>query len=101
MPCASANSSCVKILHARKKRVKLVFTLIFWFPACGIDMSKYTADKICAYVKCLEEIAAGNGEFVKAEKSLRTAVDALELPEVRYFMKEFAPSFRLPLDDLG
>jgi 5'-deoxynucleotidase len=59
------------------------------------------ADKICAYVKCLEEIAAGNGEFVKAEKALRAAVDALELPEVRYFLQEFAPSFRLTLDDLG
>src|SRR5215467_9407665 len=38
------------------------------------------ADKICAYVKCLEEIAAGNGEFVQAEKSLRATVEALELP---------------------
>lgn len=59
------------------------------------------ADKICAYVKCLEEVAAGNGEFVKAEKALRATVDALELPEVRYFLGTFAPSFRLTLDDLG
>lgn len=59
------------------------------------------ADKLCAYVKCMEEVAAGNGEFVKAEKALRAAVDALELPEVRYFLETFAPSFRLTLDDLG
>src|SRR5256885_2817972 len=44
------------------------------------------ADKICAYVKCLEELATGNGEFVKAEKTLRAAVDALDLPEVKYFL---------------
>ena len=59
------------------------------------------ADKVCAYVKCLEEVAAGNNEFVKAEKALRDAVDALELPEVRFFMDTFAPSFRLTLDDLS
>ena len=59
------------------------------------------ADKVCAYVKCLEEVAAGNNEFAKAEKALRAAVDALDLPEVRYFMETFAPSFRLTLDELG
>jgi 5'-deoxynucleotidase len=59
------------------------------------------ADKVCAYVKCLEEVAAGNNEFAKAEKALRAAVDALDLPEVRYFMDTFAPSFRLTLDELG
>ena len=58
------------------------------------------ADKICAYVKCLEEIAAGNGEFVQAEKALRATVEAMDLPEVRYFMTTFAPSFRLTLDEL-
>jgi 5'-deoxynucleotidase len=59
------------------------------------------ADKVCAYVKCLEEGAAGNNEFAKAEKALRGAVDAVALPEVRYFMETFAPSFRLTLDELG
>jgi len=59
------------------------------------------ADKVCAYVKCLEEVAAGNNEFAKAEKALRAAVDAVDLPEVRYFMDTFAPSFRLTLDELG
>jgi 5'-deoxynucleotidase len=59
------------------------------------------ADKICAYVKCLEEVAAGNGEFAQAEKALRASVEALAFPEVRYFLETFAPSFRLTLDDLG
>jgi 5'-deoxynucleotidase len=59
------------------------------------------ADKICAYVKCLEETAAGNGEFAQAEKALRASVDTLGLPEARYFLETFAPSFQLTLDDLG
>ena len=58
------------------------------------------ADKLCAYLKCLEEIAAGNREFVQAERALRQTVEAIDLPEVRYFVETFVPSFRLTLDDL-
>ena len=58
------------------------------------------ADKLCAYVKCLEEIGAGNPEFAKAEKALKASLDALTLPEVRYFLDTFVPSFRLTLDEL-
>jgi 5'-deoxynucleotidase len=58
------------------------------------------ADKLCAYLKCLEELAAGNQEFSKAEKALKATVEQIDLPEVRYFLKTFAPSFRLTLDEL-
>ena len=58
------------------------------------------ADKLCAYLKCLEEIAAGNQEFSKAEKTLKATVERLTLPEVRYFLETFVPSFRLTLDEL-
>jgi 5'-deoxynucleotidase len=58
------------------------------------------ADKLCAYLKCLEEMGAGNQEFAKAEKALRASVEGLELPEVRYFLDTFVPSFRLTLDEL-
>lgn len=59
------------------------------------------ADKLCAYIKCLEETAAGNKEFSHAEQSLRKSVDDIDLPEVRYFMETFVPSFKLTLDELG
>jgi 5'-deoxynucleotidase len=59
------------------------------------------ADKLCAYMKCLEEIAAGNREFVQAEKALRQTLDAIDRPEVRYFVATFVPSFRLTLDELS
>jgi 5'-deoxynucleotidase len=58
------------------------------------------ADKLCAYLKCLEEIATGNREFVQAEKALRQTIEAIDLPEVRYFVVTFVPSFRLTLDEL-
>jgi len=59
------------------------------------------ADRLAAYLKCLEEGAAGNREFSRAEKAVRETVDAIDLPEVRYFLKTFVPSFKLTLDELG
>ena len=59
------------------------------------------ADKLCAYLKCVEEVAAGNREFSRAEQALRATVEALPQPEVRYFLQTFAPSLKLTLDDLG
>src|SRR5262245_57154285 len=58
------------------------------------------ADKLCAYIKCVEETSAGNREFAEAEKVLRQSVEAVDLPEVRYFLATFVPSFRLTLDEL-
>jgi len=59
------------------------------------------ADKICAYLKCLEELKAGNQEFSRAEKAIKREIDRLDLPEVSYFMEVFVPSFSLTLDELN
>ena len=59
------------------------------------------ADKICAYLKCLEELGYGNDEFVKAERAILNEIEACDLKEVRDFMGEFAPSFALTLDALN
>lgn len=59
------------------------------------------ADKICAYLKCVEEIKAGNQEFSKAMKAVKAQIDRMDCPEVRYFMEYFAPSFSLTLDELN
>jgi len=59
------------------------------------------ADKICAYLKCLEERRAGNLEFSEAEKTIEAALERAELPEVRYFLDHFIPSFTLTLDELN
>jgi len=59
------------------------------------------ADKISAYIKCVEERKAGNNEFLSAEKQTRAMLESSELPEVRYFMQNFIPAFELTLDELG
>ncbi len=59
------------------------------------------ADKICAYVKCIEELKAGNQEFSKAEKALKGELEKFKEPEVTYFLEVFVPSFHLTLDELN
>jgi 5'-deoxynucleotidase len=58
------------------------------------------ADKICAYLKCVEELSLGNREFATAEADIRAALSDLNLPEVDEFMQEFTPSFSMSLDQL-
>ena len=59
------------------------------------------ADKISAYLKCLEEEGYGNQEFMAAKQNIEASIRALSLPEVNDFMDQFAPSFMLPLDGLN
>jgi 5'-deoxynucleotidase len=59
------------------------------------------ADKIAAYLKCLEELKAGNQEFSSAERALKNQIADFRLPEVDYFMEKFVPSFSLTLDELN
>ncbi len=59
------------------------------------------ADKISAYIKCIEEMRTGNREFAKAEISLKKEVEAYFCyPEIKYFIDTFLPSFKKTLDEL-
>ncbi len=58
------------------------------------------ADKLSAYIKCLEEQRAGNREFGEAEKSIRAALERMEMRSVDYFFEHFIPAFSLTLDEL-
>ena len=58
------------------------------------------ADKLSAYIKCVEELKAGNAEFREAAAQTRRALEDFGLPEVRYFLETFLESFSLTLDEL-
>ena len=58
------------------------------------------ADRLSAYIKCLEELRSGNSEFVRAKKSVEEDLRARKMPEVEYFFEHFIPSFALTLDEL-
>jgi 5'-deoxynucleotidase len=59
------------------------------------------ADRLAAYIKCLEEARCGNTEFKKAEKSIQKDLQSRKMPEVDYFFEHFIPSFSLTLDELN
>ena len=58
------------------------------------------ADKLSAYIKCVEELKAGNSEFARAARQTRDALDAMNLPELQYFMDHCMDSFSMTLDEL-
>lgn len=61
----------------------------------------HIADKICAYIKCADELACGNREFEVAHEACGNKLKPyLARPEVAYFFENFVPSFSLTLDEL-
>lgn len=59
------------------------------------------ADSLCAYLKCLEELAAGNNEFLLAKTRLEKTLAQRHSAEMDYFMQVFVPSFQLSLDEIS
>ncbi len=59
------------------------------------------ADKLAAYLKCVEEGAAGNREFAHAEAAIARQLDALDDPAVDAFRATFEDGFRRTLDELA
>ena len=58
------------------------------------------ADKLSAYLKCLEELRSGNTEFTQAEKTTKAALLGKNMRAVDYFFEHFIPAFSLTLDEL-
>ncbi len=58
------------------------------------------ADKIAAYIKCVDEVNMGNTEFINAETTILDEIKKYNSPEVDYFMEHFVDAFQLTLDEL-
>ena len=58
------------------------------------------ADKLAAYIKCLEEIESGNNEFGDAAGETLEALRGMGLEEVSWFLEHFTEAFGLTLDGL-
>ncbi|NLM86073.1 MAG: 5'-deoxynucleotidase [Clostridiales bacterium] len=59
------------------------------------------ADRICGYIKCLEETKAGNNEFLEARDAIHATLMAIDLPEVQDFIRDFVPGFGMSLDQIS
>lgn len=58
------------------------------------------ADKISAYIKCIEEEKSGNKEFLKAKQSILSDLSSMEREDVKIFMSEFMEGYELTLDEM-
>jgi 5'-deoxynucleotidase len=58
------------------------------------------ADKLSAYIKCVEEQKAGNTEFDTALVQTLEALRATDMPELQWFMDNCLEAFSLNIDQL-
>ena len=89
-----------KLLHMLPEDLQPAYAPIITGQSGEIEELVKAADKLSAYIKCVEEMKAGNNEFREAAAQTRKALDAYKLPEVAYFMETFMESFSLTLDEL-
>lgn len=89
-----------KLLEMLPAELRTVYEPVLESPDPEIHTLVKAADKLSAYIKCVEEVKAGNGEFRDAAAQTRAALEGFLLPEVRYFLDTFMPSFSLTLDEL-
>lgn len=58
------------------------------------------ADKLSAYIKCVEEEQTGNLEFVRAKEQTLCHIRRMELPEADLFLEYFMDAYGKNLDEL-
>ena len=59
------------------------------------------ADKLSAYIKCIQERNNGNIDFEKAEIATKEALKEMQMEEIEIFMKEFLTSYTMTLDEIN
>ena len=89
-----------KLLAMLPQELQGVYAPILTPAAPETEQLVKAADKLSAYIKCVEELKAGNLEFREAAAQTRAALEGYGLPEVAYFLDTFMDSFSLSLDEL-
>lgn len=71
-------------------------------PDCNSEEYKImkAADKLSAFIKCVEERACGNHEFDKAYETIKKSLSELNMKEVDFFVDNFLEGFGKPIDVL-
>jgi 5'-deoxynucleotidase len=76
------------------------FEKILISPSAETKRFVKAADKLAAYIKCIEEIKSGNSEFIKAKSTIYKELQSLNIPEIDYFFENFIDGFEKTLDEL-
>ena len=89
-----------KLLNMLPEELRGVYAPILTVEDPEIEVLVKAADKLSAYIKCVEELKAGNNEFREAAAQTRKALEGYGMPEVESFLETFMDSFSLTLDEL-
>ena len=96
------NIACEKLVEMLPEEMRAAFEpVLSGETAKELHPIVKAADKMSAYIKCIEERKAGNNEFANAERQTLAALHAYNMPEVEYFIEHFIPAFEKTLDELG
>lgn len=90
-----------RMLQAAPKPLRATYRNLMVEPDPELYRWVKAADLLDAYLKCVTELAAGNREFTVARQQVRTSLDALQMPEIDYFLEHMGPSFEKTLDEMA
>ena len=90
-----------KLLSMLPEQLRADFDAAVTIPDPEVHAIVKAADKLSAYIKCVEEVKAGNTEFKKAKEQTYAALCQNPIPALGYFMEHFLPGFELTLDELN
>ena len=90
-----------KLLSMLPEDLRADYDEIITIPDPEVHALVKAADKLSAYLKCVEELKAGNAEFKKAKEQTYAALCQNPVPALKYFMEHFLEGFELTLDELN
>ena len=90
-----------KLLSMLPEDLRADYDEVITIPDPEIRALVKAADELSAYLKCVEELKAGNTEFRKAKEQTYAALCQNPIPALRYFMDHFLEGFELTLDELN
>ena len=90
-----------KLLSMLPPELRMEYDEIITIPDPEIHALVKAADKLSAYLKCVEELKAGNLEFKKAKEQTYAALCQNPVRALSYFMEHFLEGFELTLDELN
>ena len=94
------NISCQRLLSMLPQELQSSYAPLLLEDVPAVYAIVKAADKLSAYIKCVEELKAGNQEFASAAHQCMEALRKMDLPELRYFMDHCLDSFSCNLDQL-
>lgn len=92
--------ACDKLLSMLPEELRASYSPLLHESEADVRTIVKAADKLSAYIKCIEELKAGNTEFESAARQTLQAMEDMKLPCLDWFIAHCLDSFRLTLDEL-